>query len=320
MRETWPTPGCSTRAPTTARLVGPGAARFGRRGDGRARGAALALAARRDEVQRAALLSFRHGRDHAGGLGADWLASALDQIALRLGLLPTRRAARGDRGRAGCGSCSSCPARCSGVLVDRGDDGQLHRPARARAAGGRSATASTPTRRARRRCRSAGDPARAATSTRAPSRRWRCSASAGRTSRKLAARRRRARSTSRRCERELATGEPAIVIANAGEVNAGDFDPIAEMADAGAASTTPGFTSTGPSGCSRGCRPRTRTPAREGIEHADSVTVDAHKWLNVPYDSGFAFVRDACAARAGARDRRAIPALRRTTPGRTRAS
>jgi glutamate/tyrosine decarboxylase-like PLP-dependent enzyme len=42
----------------------------------------------------------------------------------------------------------------------------------------------------------------------------------------------------------------------------------------------------------------TRAPLVVGLECADSWATDAHKWLNVPYDSGLAFSRDADALRA----------------------
>ena len=40
------------------------------------------------------------------------------------------------------------------------------------------------------------------------------------------------------------------------------------------------------------CRRATARPRWTGVERADSVIADGHKWLNVPYDCGFAFVRD----------------------------
>ncbi len=85
-------------------------------------------------------------------------------------------------------------------------------------------------------------------------------------------------------------GKPAIVIATAGDVNTGDFDPLAEVAElAGAHGAW--MHVDGAFGLFAATSPQTRHLVR-GIEAADSVAVDGHKWLNVPYESGFAFVRD----------------------------
>ena len=89
--------------------------------------------------------------------------------------------------------------------------------------------------------------------------------------------------------REL-RGAPAILVANAGEVNAGDFDPIDAMADL-AAQYGAWLHVDGAFGLFVRVTPAAVEPG-DGIERADSVISDGHKWLNVPYDCGFAFVRD----------------------------
>ncbi len=85
-------------------------------------------------------------------------------------------------------------------------------------------------------------------------------------------------------------GTPAVVVATAGEVNAGGFDPIdaaAELAHRHHA----WLHVDGAFGLFARVSPLTADLAR-GVESADSVIADGHKWLNVPYDCGFAFVRD----------------------------
>lgn len=85
-------------------------------------------------------------------------------------------------------------------------------------------------------------------------------------------------------------GRPALVIVNAGEVNAGEFDPVKDMIDL-ARQHNCWVHVDGAFGLFARISPRVAHFA-EGVELADSVTVDGHKWLNVPFDSGYAFVRD----------------------------
>jgi glutamate/tyrosine decarboxylase-like PLP-dependent enzyme len=83
----------------------------------------------------------------------------------------------------------------------------------------------------------------------------------------------------------LAGGEgPAIVCAQAGEVNTGAFDPLPEIADACEAAGA-WLHVDGAFGIWAAVSPRLRHLVA-GMERADSWTTDAHKWLNVPYDSG----------------------------------
>lgn len=92
-------------------------------------------------------------------------------------------------------------------------------------------------------------------------------------------------------ERRLAElAGPAVLIANAGEVNAGHFDPIDTLADI-AERYGAWLHVDGAFGLFAALSPRTADLVR-GVERADSIACDAHKWLNVPYESGFAFVRE----------------------------
>jgi len=88
-----------------------------------------------------------------------------------------------------------------------------------------------------------------------------------------------------------AIGGPAIVCVQAGNVNTGAFDPAAEICrrahEAGAWVHVDGAF-----GLWAAASPKYEHLV-EGVAEADSWATDAHKWLNVPYDSGLAFVRDA---------------------------
>lgn len=85
-------------------------------------------------------------------------------------------------------------------------------------------------------------------------------------------------------------GKPAIVVATAGDVNTGEFDPVRDMA---ALTRKHGawLHVDGAFGLYAAVSPRT-SHLTDGIDGADSIAVDGHKWLNAPYDTGFAFVRE----------------------------
>jgi glutamate/tyrosine decarboxylase-like PLP-dependent enzyme len=83
---------------------------------------------------------------------------------------------------------------------------------------------------------------------------------------------------------------PAIVCVQAGNVNTGAIDPLgAVIAHAGEHEAWVHVD--GAFGLWAAASPVT-APLVEGVGEADSWATDAHKWLNVPYDSGLAFVRE----------------------------
>jgi len=94
---------------------------------------------------------------------------------------------------------------------------------------------------------------------------------------------------------EEASG-PTIVCAQAGNVNTGAFDPLREICET-AHEAGAWVHVDGAFGMWAAATPSLRHLV-EGIERADSWATDAHKWLNVPYDSGLVFCAHPAAHRA----------------------
>jgi glutamate/tyrosine decarboxylase-like PLP-dependent enzyme len=84
---------------------------------------------------------------------------------------------------------------------------------------------------------------------------------------------------------------PTILCLQAGNVNTGSFDPFEAIIPRAQAAGAWVHVD-GAFGLWAKASPTLRLLAT-GLELADSWATDAHKWLNVPYDSGLAFVRDA---------------------------
>jgi glutamate/tyrosine decarboxylase-like PLP-dependent enzyme len=89
---------------------------------------------------------------------------------------------------------------------------------------------------------------------------------------------------------------PTILCTQAGNVNTGAFDPIGEICSQ-ARGDNVWVHVDGAFGLWAAAAPG-RAHLTAGMQQADSWATDAHKWLNVPYDSGLALVRDAEALKA----------------------
>jgi len=91
-------------------------------------------------------------------------------------------------------------------------------------------------------------------------------------------------------------GRPTVVCAQAGNINTGACDPLSPIADACAAHGA-WLHVDGAFGLWAAASPA-HAHLVEGVGRADSWATDAHKWLNVPYDSGLVFCAHPGAHRA----------------------
>lgn len=88
---------------------------------------------------------------------------------------------------------------------------------------------------------------------------------------------------------------PTIVVLQAGQLNTGAFDPFAELIALAHARGAWVHVDGAFGLWARACP--SLAGLAEGAEQADSWATDGHKWLQTPYDSGYAIVRDARAHR-----------------------
>ena len=89
---------------------------------------------------------------------------------------------------------------------------------------------------------------------------------------------------------------PTIICTQIGNINTGAFDPVDEICDR-AEQGNVWVHVDGAFGLWAAASARLKHLCT-GVGRADSWATDAHKWLNVPYDCGIAFVRDAAALKS----------------------
>jgi len=85
--------------------------------------------------------------------------------------------------------------------------------------------------------------------------------------------------------------KPFLIVGTAGTVDTGAIDPLDQLADV-ACDENLWFHIDGAFGVLAALSPKLK-PLLKGLDRADSVAFDFHKWLHVPYDAGFFLIRDA---------------------------